>query len=78
MPGLFSKVSEFLKSPQGRKYTDQAKRYAQENTVGRPAIQEFVGALAGNAANQGGRCQGVEATWGSPASSRANASVGVR
>lgn len=25
-----------------------------------------------------GRCQGVEATWGSPASSRANASVGVR
>ncbi len=24
------------------------------------------------------RCQGVEATWGSPASSRANASVGVR
>lgn len=31
----------------------QAKRYAQENTVGRPAIQEFVGALAGNAANQG-------------------------
>lgn len=31
----------------------QAKRYAKENTVGRPAIQEFVGALAGNAANQG-------------------------
>ena len=31
----------------------QAKRYAKDNTVGRPAIQEFVGALAGNAANQG-------------------------
>lgn len=31
----------------------QAKRYASDNTVGRPAIQEFVGALAGNAANQG-------------------------
>lgn len=31
----------------------QAKRYAEDNTVGRPAIQAFVGALAGNAANQG-------------------------
>ena len=31
----------------------QAKRYASDNTVGRPAIQEFVGALAGNAASQG-------------------------
>ncbi|UEJ81848.1 restriction endonuclease [Brachybacterium halotolerans subsp. kimchii] len=31
----------------------QAKRYASDNTVGRPAIQEFVGALADNAANQG-------------------------
>src|SRR5699024_1682919 len=30
-----------------------AKRYASDNTVGRPAIQEFVGALAGNAASQG-------------------------
>ncbi|MGC5616338.1 restriction endonuclease [Georgenia sp. Z1491] len=31
----------------------QAKRYARENTVGREAIQAFVGALAGNQANQG-------------------------
>lgn len=31
----------------------QAKRYAADNTVGRPAIQAFVGALAGNAASQG-------------------------
>lgn len=31
----------------------QAKRYATQNAVGRPAIQEFVGALAGNAASQG-------------------------
>lgn len=31
----------------------QAKRYAESNTVGRPAIQEFVGALSGNGANQG-------------------------
>lgn len=31
----------------------QAKRYAPENVIGRPAIQAFVGALAGNQANQG-------------------------
>ena len=31
----------------------QAKRYALENSVGRPEIQAFVGALHGNAANQG-------------------------
>lgn len=31
----------------------QAKRYATDNIVGRPAIQAFVGALAGNQANQG-------------------------
>lgn len=31
----------------------QAKRYADGNTVGRPSIQEFVGALAGNATSQG-------------------------
>ncbi|MFC6704625.1 restriction endonuclease [Flexivirga alba] len=31
----------------------QAKRYAPENLVGRPAIQGFAGALAGNQANQG-------------------------
>lgn len=31
----------------------QAKRYAADNIVGRPAIQAFVGALAGNQASQG-------------------------
>jgi len=31
----------------------QAKRYAPDNSVGRPEIQGFVGALHGNAANQG-------------------------
>lgn len=31
----------------------QAKRYAPGKAVGRPAIQEFVGALAGNSASQG-------------------------
>ena len=30
VPGLFQKVQEFLRSPQGRKYTDQAKRFAQD------------------------------------------------
>ena len=30
MPGMFAKVTDFLKSPQGRKYTEQAKRYAQD------------------------------------------------
>ena len=30
MPGLIQKVQQFLKSPQGRKYTDQAKRLAQD------------------------------------------------
>lgn len=31
----------------------QAKGYAGDNIIGRPAIQAFVGALAGNQANQG-------------------------
>lgn len=31
----------------------QAKRYSADNSVGREAIQAFVGALAGNQANQG-------------------------
>ena len=31
----------------------QAKRYSADNAIGRPAIQAFVGALAGNQANQG-------------------------
>jgi len=31
----------------------QAKRYAPENTVGRPAIQQFVGSLTGEGASKG-------------------------
>jgi restriction system protein len=31
----------------------QAKRYAPENTVGRPAIQQFIGSLTGESANKG-------------------------
>lgn len=30
MPGLFQKIQQFLRSPQGRKMTDQAKRYASD------------------------------------------------
>lgn len=30
MAGIVAKVQEFLRSPQGRKYTEQAKRYAQD------------------------------------------------
>lgn len=30
MPGLMQKIQQFLRSPQGRKYTEQAKRYAQD------------------------------------------------
>jgi restriction system protein len=31
----------------------QAKRYAKDNTIGRPMIQQFAGALAGKAASKG-------------------------
>jgi hypothetical protein len=30
VPGIVQKVQEFLRSPQGRRYTEQAKRYAQD------------------------------------------------
>lgn len=30
MPGLISKITQFLESPQGRKMTEQAKRYASD------------------------------------------------
>jgi hypothetical protein len=30
MSSPFRKISEFLKSPQGRKYTEQAKSYARD------------------------------------------------
>ena len=46
MPGLFSKVSQFLKSPQGRKYTDQAKRYAQD-PKNRAKAQQLLGRFRG-------------------------------
>ncbi len=30
MPSLFQKIQQFLRSPQGQKMTDQAKRYASD------------------------------------------------
>ena len=30
MPGIVQKIQQFLRSPQGRKMTDQAKRYASD------------------------------------------------
>lgn len=46
MPGLFQKVSDFLKSPQGRKYADQAKRYAQD-PKNRAKAQDVLGRFRG-------------------------------
>ncbi|MFP5022061.1 hypothetical protein [Pseudonocardia phyllosphaerae] len=30
MPGLIQKIQQFLRSPQGQKMTEQAKRYASD------------------------------------------------
>lgn len=53
MPGLFSKISEFLKSPQGRKYTDQAKRYAQD-PKNRQKAQDALNKFRGKGGQGGG------------------------
>jgi hypothetical protein len=50
MPGLFQKVQEFLRSPQGRKYADQAKRYASD-PKNRAKAQEMINKFRG----KGGR-----------------------
>jgi hypothetical protein len=39
--GFVEKIQQFLKSPQGRKYTEQAKRYAQD-PKSRAKAQEMV------------------------------------
>jgi hypothetical protein len=44
--GLVQKVQEFLRSPQGRKYTEQAKRYAQD-PKNRAKAQEVLGRFRG-------------------------------
>jgi hypothetical protein len=44
--GLVQKVQEFLRSPQGRKYTEQAKRYAQD-PKNRAKAQEMLGRFRG-------------------------------
>lgn len=41
MPGPFSKISAFLKSPQGRKFSDQAKNYARDPRNRAKAKQMF-------------------------------------
>jgi hypothetical protein len=46
VPGLFSKVQQFLRSPQGRKYTDQAKRYAS-NPQNRQKMQGMLSKFRG-------------------------------
>lgn len=46
MPGMFSKVQQFLRSPQGRKYTDQAKRYAS-NPQNRQKVQGMLSKFRG-------------------------------
>jgi hypothetical protein len=53
VPGLFSKISEFLKSPQGRKYTDQAKRYAQD-PKNRQKAQDALNKFRGKGGQGGG------------------------
>lgn len=52
MPGLFQKVSNFLKSPQGRKFTDQAKRYAQD-PKNRSKAQQMVKKFRGKGGGHG-------------------------
>jgi hypothetical protein len=46
VPGMFSKVQQFLRSPQGRKYTDQAKRYAS-NPQNRQKMQGMLSKFRG-------------------------------
>jgi hypothetical protein len=53
VPGLFSKVQEFLRSPQGRKYTDQAKRYASD-PKNRAKAQDMINKFRGGKGGQGG------------------------
>ncbi|MDD7940428.1 hypothetical protein PHK61_18540 [Actinomycetospora lutea] len=53
VPGLFSKIQEFLRSPQGKKYTDQAKRYAQD-PKNRQKAQDALNKFRGKGGGQGG------------------------
>ena len=61
---------------QGQNYPNSSAGQWNHNGQAPQPIPPF--APEGTFLTPQGRCQGVEATWGSPASSRANASVGVR
>jgi hypothetical protein len=45
MPGLFSKVSRFARSPQGRRLTEQARR-ASKDPKNRARIEQLRGRFA--------------------------------
>lgn len=51
---LFQKVQEFLRSPQGRKYTDQAKRFAQD-PKNRAKAQDMINRFRGKGGHGGPR-----------------------
>ncbi|PVZ14647.1 hypothetical protein [Actinomycetospora cinnamomea] len=53
MPGLFQKVQQFLRSPQGRKYADQAKRYASD-PKNRAKAQDMINKFRGKGGGHGG------------------------
>ena len=53
MPGLFQKVTAFLKRPQGRKYTDQATRYASDPR-NRAKAQGMLNKFRGKGGGRGG------------------------
>lgn len=53
MPGLISKIQDFLRSPQGKKYADQAKRYAQD-PKNRQKAQDMVNKFRGKGGQGGG------------------------
>ena len=51
MPGMFQKVTHFLRSPQGRKFTEQAKRYASD-PKNRAKAQGMLGRFRGKGGGQ--------------------------
>jgi hypothetical protein len=53
VPGLFQKVQQFLRSPQGRKYADQAKRYASD-PKNRAKAQGMLDKFRGKGGGHGG------------------------
>ena len=52
MVSPLSKISEFLKGPQGRKLTEQAKRYAQDPS-NRAKAQQMIDKLRGGKGSSG-------------------------